>query len=505
MARQGLDVKKCEEILRLKKLGFGKRRIARTLELHRNTVSKYFDDDRGAERKSYVIAKKAPSLSFLEKTCGEARWQNQIDWQAVRGEILSGVPVSIIFEELVSQNKVMVQYPAFWKQLQKNAPLLKATMVRVFKPGSRTEIDYCDGINILDLATGELLKTELFVGVLCSSRYTFAEFTLSQKSEDFLSSHVRMFDYFGGVSQVLSPDNLKSAVTKAHRYDPVLNPAYTKLATHYAFAVVPARVRTPQDKAIVERTIQIFQRWFFMLIRNRVFTSLIELNNCLREHLIIFNQRRHRVFGKSRLEMFDAEKAHLMALPKDRYLVSHHHQAKLSRDCHLIFDQNFYSAPNQLRGLYLDLWVTENTVEVYHKQERVAFHPRSKTSNKFVTDNTHYPPEHQAYLEEDIATVKAWSGAIGSETEKLISELLSGPYPLRFLRRSQSILQLSKKYSKPALEMAIGTANRFNQKTAQYIERVLKQNNMAAKQKLGGEPIRREFNPHLRGIGKIIH
>ncbi len=268
MAGQELDLKLIEEISRLKGLGFTKRKVARCLSVHRNTVKKYWDDN--ARPKTA-----APPKSQEQNS--EESWASNIDWPKTRDEVLSGVPVSILYEENLS--KIPVTYSAFWKQLQRRAPCLAATMVRIFPPGSRTEIDYCDGIDLLDLTTGELVKTELFVGVLCSSRYTFAEFTLSQKSEDFLTSHVRMFEYFGGVTEVVSPDNLKSAVTKAHRYDPVINPAYTRLASHYGFAVVPARVRTPRDKAIVERTIQIFQRWFFFRVRHRAFTSLVELIN----------------------------------------------------------------------------------------------------------------------------------------------------------------------------------------------------------------------------------
>jgi hypothetical protein len=452
-------------------------------------VSKYFDGDELA----------AVAVTPVD---GPA-WVDGVDWQVVRDEILKGIPISILFEELFEQKKVPVQYPAFWKQLQRRAPNLKSTMVRVFAPGSRTEIDYCDGINIFNKLTGESIKTELFVGVLCSSRYAFAEFTLSQRSEDFLSSHVRMLEYFGGSAQVVSPDNLKSAVTKAHRYDPVLNPAYTKLATHYGFAVVPARVRRPQDKAIVERTIQIFQRWFFMRVRNRTFTSLIELNACLKEHLVIFNQKRHRIFGRTRAEMFEDERAHLMALPKDQYQVSTHAKAKLSRDCHLVFEKNYYSAPHALRGLELDVWASDKSVEIYHQGERVSFHPRYKGHGKYVTTAAHYPPEHQAYLEEDILNLKNWAENIGPFTKALVTDLLSGPYPLRYLRRAQSVLHLSRKYSKADLEAGVQVAAHFNQKTTQYIERVMKQKNQ--KMARGGESISREFNPNLRGLDEILH
>jgi transposase len=507
MARMGLNMKIVDEVLRLHRLGLKKRKIARALGIHRDTVTKYLElseaavvpVDGGALAEQRLSFTSAPPLQPPE-------WHETLNWQKVRDDYQQGVPLNILHAELFASNHAPVTYPAFWKMLQKKAPTLKTTMVKVFAPGSRIEIDYCDGIHLTHPITGEKIETEFFVGVLCCSRYTFAEFTLSQKSGDFLNSHVRMFNFFGGVSQIVTPDNLKSAVTKAHRYDPVINPAYTKLATHYNFAVEPARVRRPQDKAVVERTIQIFQKWFFMVVRNRVFTSLIELNSCLREHLVLFNQKIHRVFKRSRLEMFESERGHLVQLPKDAYLVQTHHRAFLSRDCHLSFDSSFYSAPYHLRGLTLDVWATENSVEIYHDGTRVAFHVRSKSHGKFVTENTHYPEAQQAYLEEDVIKMKSWSQAIGAHTSTLIHELLSGAYPLKHLRRAQGILALSQKHSKPLLEFACENANRFNQKTIRYIERVMKQNQSNFRRiETGGEPIARGFNPYLRGVDDPVH
>lgn len=290
-------------------------------------------------------------------------------------------------------------------------------------------------------------------------------------------------------------------MTKAHRYDPVINPAYTRVAEYYGFAVVPARVRTPRDKAIVERTIQIFQRWFFYKVRNQQFTSLVELNKCLRENLVLFHQKMHRTFRRTRLEMFEQEKEHLIRLPAVPYQVATFSQAKLGRDCHLSLDYNFYSAPHRLRGLVLDVWKTPRTVEIYHQAERVALHPRSKTKGKFITEITHYPPAHQAYLEEDVVRAKERASKVGPETSRLVDELFSGKYPLQYLQRCQGIVALSWRYAPEALERAAKVANQFNQKTIHYLVRVIKQ----GPQRKEAEPLIREFNPHLRGINKFYH
>ena len=303
MAAEVLAMAKQDEIRRLKKAGMKDRAIARALGCSRKTIKKYLQEELSAQP-CLIEAKSRVPVATAEAT--PESWQDLVAWDKVIHEVRSGTPLKVLWEELFEGGKVPVEYPGFWKQFRRRFPELPQSMHRVFAPGSRIEI--------LDPVTGELLSTQLFVGVLCHSRYAFAEFTFTQKSADFLASHVRMFECFGGTAQLLSPDNLKSAVTKAHRYDPVINPAYTRLATHYDVAVVPARVRTPKDKAIVERTIQIFQRWFYFRVRHRTFTSLIELNACLKDHLVLFHAKKHRIFRRNRIEMFESERSHLRAL-----------------------------------------------------------------------------------------------------------------------------------------------------------------------------------------------
>jgi hypothetical protein len=374
-------------------------------------------------------------------------------------------------------------------------------MVRVFKPGERCEIDYCDGIDILDPVSGEIKTTELFVGVLCQSRYAFAEFTWSQKSSDFLGSHVNMFKYFSGTPQVVSPDNLKSAVTKAHRYDPEVNPAYTRLAAHYGIAVVPARVKTPQDKAIVERTIQIFQRWFYSLVRNKTFTSLFELNKSLKFYLEIFNNKIHRIFKRSRKEMFVEEQKSLQVLPLNDFEVASYKKAKLSRDCHLILESNFYSAPYYLREKELDIWYSSKTVEIFFESQRVAVHKKVTGEGKFCTDVSHYPETHKAYAEEDIQALIEKSKCIGVNTENLIYKLLNSPTPYKYFRRSQGIIALSWKYSKILLEEACEAGLRFNNTSPRYLEGVIRMRKGVRRKE--EDPIKRQKNEYLRGVNNI--
>jgi transposase len=205
MARRPTSMNKQTEITRLKSLGLKERAIARTLKMSRKTVRKYLTEQ--------------PPVLAVES-------EQRFSWEEIiTDHQVNDVPIQVLWEELKENDKTSWSYSYFWKQFQKKAPSSSpVTMIRHHVSGERAEIDYCDGIDILDPVTGELAKTHLFVGVLCRSRYTYAEFSFSQKSADFLNSHVRMFKFFGGVPRQLAPDNLKSAVNKVHKYDPDINP-----------------------------------------------------------------------------------------------------------------------------------------------------------------------------------------------------------------------------------------------------------------------------------------
>lgn len=485
MAGRSLHMVKIEEITRLLSLGLSVRAIARALKCSRKTIHKYIQQSLAP-----------PSVLAIGEKQDEG-WPASLNWDDLHAQFKLGVPLQILWEELFESSKIPIQYPGFWKQFTKRFPELPKTMVRHFAPGERVEIDYCDGIDVLDPGTGEILKTQLFVGVLCYSRYVFAEFSWSQKSEDFLRSHANMFSAFGGVPHTVAPDNLKSAVTKTHRYDPDINPAYCRLAQHYNIAVTPARVAHPKDKAIVERTIQIFQKWFYFRVRKRTFTSIIELNQMLKDHIKIFHEKNHRIFRKTRNELFKKEKEYLLPLPEETYSVSTHKKAKLHHDCHLQFEYNFYSAPWTLRGKVLDVWTTHNILEIYNGTERVALHSRLRgKGGGFITDKRHYPPEHQAYLEITPSFLRKKAKRIGENTAMVLERLFRDTHPLRHLRRAQGIVALATKYSEIELERASETALVFEKLTVPLLEKLIKGQKIKKANQL---PLFRGENPHLRG------
>jgi len=474
MARRPTSMNKQTEITRLKSLGLKERAIARTLKMSRKTVRKYLTEQ--------------PTVLAVES-------ELRFSWEEIiTDHQVNDVPIQVLWEELKENDKTSWSYSYFWKQFQKKAPSSSpVTMIRHHVSGERAEIDYCDGIDILDPVTGELAKTHLFVGVLCRSRYTYAEFSFSQKSADFLNSHVRMFKFFGGVPRQLAPDNLKSAVNKVHKYDPDINPAYQRLAHHFNLAVVPARVRTPKDKAIVERSIQIFQKWFYKKVRKKTFTSLQELNKALHEHLVVFNNKKHRILGCSRSEAFEVERSDLAPLPEVEFTVRTHKRATLHHDCHLQFETNFYSAPWIHREKELDVWSSENKLEIFFDGSLVAQHARSKGKNKVITNKDHYPPAHRAYLEITPQYLIEKSKASGVNVHALIESLMSGPYPLKHLRRAQGIVGLIKKYPLEQFDYACEQALLLNRPYIRFIEAMAKKPPYKS-----SELPKRESNPYLR-------
>jgi transposase len=192
--------------------------------------------------------------------------------------------------------------------------------MKIFRqPGHSVEVDYSgNSLEINNPATGEITKVELFVGALTYSSYFYAEFTYTQKLDDFIDSQVRMFEYFGGVPEFVVPDNCLTAVTKAEKHDVKLNESYHDMCKHYKAIVDPARVRRPQDKPVVEKSVDIIQKDFFPRVRSRTFTSLHELNQAMRGYLEERMKVTMRERNKSRLELFSEEKVLLRALPDHR-------------------------------------------------------------------------------------------------------------------------------------------------------------------------------------------
>lgn len=360
------------------------------------------------------------------------------------------------------------QYTQFCEHYRRWLGKLDYVMRQEHRAGEKLFVDYADGLAITDPKTGEMIPTQLFVAVWGASNYSYAEASLSQELPSWIASHVRALQYFGCVPRVLVPDNLKSGVTKACFYDPEINPTYAELAVHYGTAVLPAKVRKPRYKASVENGVLVSKRWILAVMRHRTFFSLAEMNAAVRELLETLNTRAMRKLKKSRRQVFEElDRPAALRLPDRPYQFAEWAKARVNIDYHVEVDRHYYSVPFRLIREQLDVRMTAATVEVFHKGERVAAHPRSYVAHKPTTLKEHMPADHRRYAEWTPSRMLEWAGKTGPATAQLAGKILaSKAFPEQGYRAVLGILRLGRTYGAGRLEAACARALRFG--TASY-------------------------------------
>ena len=283
-----------------------------------------------------------------------------------------GVTLHLLWEEYREANPKGYAYSQFCVIYGRWAQKLKPSMRQVHRAGEKTFIDFSGKRpELTDPRTGTTKPVELFVAALGASGYTYAEATPSQKLADWISVHIRMVEFFGGSSRIWVPDQLKSAITLSCRYEAGVNRTYQDEAEHYGAVVIPARPRKPKDKAKIEATVLLAQRWLLARIRNHTFFSLADLNGAIRKLLLELNQRPMQKLRVSRLELYERlDRPALQPLPTDRYEQAEWKGCRANIDYHVTVDHHPYSVPYQLIQETLEARYTASIVEVYHKGRR---------------------------------------------------------------------------------------------------------------------------------------
>lgn len=339
----------------------------------------------------------------------------------------------------------------------------KRSMRQTYRAGEKVFVDY-SGTTVpvlVNRLTGEIAQAEIFVAVLGASSYSYAEATWTQKLPDWLSSHVRAFEFFGGVPELEVPDQLKSAVSKACRYEPELNPSTLEMIRHYGIAMLPARPYSPKDKAKVEGGVLIVQRWILARLRHQTFFSLSDLNATIRKLLEDLNQRPFKKQEGSRRSQFESiEKPALKPLPATRYEYARWEAAKVHVDYHLEIEKHFYSVPHALVGQKVDIRISASTIEVFQKLRRLASHPRCfHRKYGYSTLPDHMPKSHREHLEWSPGRFLQWGNEIGPRTRDMVRYVLENrPHPEHGYRSCLGLLSLSRKCGQERLEAACARA-----------------------------------------------
>jgi len=466
-------MRKTKEVLRLKyDCGISEREIARSCSISRSTVADYI-------RRAAAAGLNWNEASVLTQTQLEERLfptehvpssvkrpppDCEYIYEQLRTYRKFNLTLSQLWLEYKDRHSDGYQYTQFCEHYWRWRKKLDYCMRQEHRGGEKLFIDYSDGLSIVDALTGELTLTQLFIAVWGASNYTYAEATLSQTLADWIGSHRRAFEYFGCVPRVLVPDNLKSGVSKACKYEPDLNPTYNDMAEHYGCAVLPARPRKPRDKAKVEAGVLIAQRWILAVLRHRTFYSLAELNTAIRECLERLNTRPLRQAKKSRRELFvTMDRPNALPLSLRPYEYAEWYKAKVHLDYHIEVDRHYYSVPYQLLHERLDIRLTAVIVEALYKGERVAAHVRSHVKGGYTTLPEHMPPEHRYYAEWNPARFIQWAGKTGESTARLVEKILSTrPYPEQGYRSCLGIIRLVRDYESARVEAAANRALKYN-------------------------------------------
>lgn len=399
------------------------------------------------------------------------------DWVVVQAELLRpGVTLELLHQEYLQAHPnglLYSQFCAHYRRFRARRPL---SMRQEHVAGDKQFIDYSGKKpSYLDPQTGERVECELFVAVLGASNYTYAEATATQRREDFLRSHLRAQAYFGGTSRLWVPDNLRSGVTKACRYEPTLQRDYEEMAMHYGAAVLPARPRKARDKAKVEVGVQIAQRWILARLRNVRCFSLVELNQHITRLLEDLNNRPMRVYKCSRKELFDkVERDHLRPLPTYPFVLCEHKEARVHIDYHVELCGHFYSVPYSFVGKLVRIRATATTVEVLFDSQRIASHVRSQVRGRHTTDPAHMPKAHQKHAEWSPGRILNFAATIGPHTASLCRAILEDRrHPEQGYRSCLGLCRLGSRYDKERVEAACARAYAAGARSYKSVQAIL--------------------------------
>lgn len=486
MANKRIEIMDIKQILQLKVAGKSNRFIGEVLGRSRNTINDYIklfkQFDQSLEELSLLplseLAKLLETLKTKKETPKDKRYENL---EKQKQKYLSdlkrvGATYQTIWYQYRESFPKGYGYTQFKKHLKELSQSKEYSMPLSHKYGDKLFIDFTGKkLPVVNSETGEIKEMEVFVAVLGGSNYTYVEACASQNSENFIRCSINCLEYMGGVPEALVPDNLKAAVTKASKYEAIINRQYQSLALHYDTVVYPTRAAKPQDKALVEGAVKlVYQRIFFHLSK-QTFFSLSELNEALHKLLEDYNGRTFYKQSESRLERFiRAEKDLLKPLPPHRFEPRTVKRAKVQKNCHVWLNAHYYSVPYSYMGKYVQVHFNSRTVEVYYNYERIAIHKHCEQPWTYTTIKDHMPTQHQFVMDWNPKRFIAWGKKIGTSTGAYIEKVLAKKsYPEQAYKSCVGILNLAKKYSSERLENACARGLQYEKYSYRTVERIL--------------------------------
>lgn len=402
------------------------------------------------------------------------------DWARVHLELRrKHVTLMLLWEEHRELHPDGYAYTQFCEYYRRFAKRVDVVMRFSHKAGERMFVDYAGStIPLWDETRSRVVnQAEVFVSVLGASSLIYAEATKSQELLYWTSAHDHAFSYYGGVPELVVCDNLLSGVTKTSRYEPAVNATYLEMAEHYGCAILPTRPRKPRDKAKVESGVLVVSRWILARLRDERFTSIGEANVAIARLVERVNNRPFKVLDGSRRSVFEAiDRPALRALPAHPYDFATWRKAKVGLGYHVeAADRHYYSVPYRLAGEQVEVRLGAQTVEFFHRGQRVAAHPRSFQRFGYTTDPAHMPDAHRRYLEWTPERIVAWAKKTGPNAAALVERVMvERPHPEQGFRSCVGIIRLAQNYGPERLEAACARALAIHSHTYSSVASILK-------------------------------
>lgn len=453
-----------KEVLRLSGLGINNSQIAAALGCSRTTVISVLKKagEKGlAHPKTEKMSNREIGALLFPREKGKPEYKMP-DYDYIHQEMTkSGMTLQLLWFEYcdacTENGEIPYQLTQFKKYYRDYVVQTKATMHINRRPGELLEVDWAgQTASVIDTDTGEIIPAYIFVATLPYSGYSYVEAFFTEKSEDWVTAHVNAYQFFGGVTRILVPDNLKTGVDSVTRSETVLNRVYQEMAQHYDTAVIPARVRKPKDKASVEGSVGVISNWILAAIRNQQFLSLRELNITIRQKLHSFNHKPFQKKDGSRATLFAEERLFLQPLPEKPYEYAIWKVSTVQYNYHISVDSQNYSVPFEYIKRKVDVRLTKNVVEVFSDGDRICSHARLHgRPNQYSTQEAHMPPNHKKHMQWNGDRFRSWAKKMGASTAAVIEVFLTThKVEQQGYKACMALLKLADKYTPERLEAA---------------------------------------------------
>jgi transposase len=485
MAGQRIDIMDVRQLIQLKIKGWSNRKIAEFMEVSRNTVNTYIQifSNRAQDLIELLELSDAQLLDFFPQvdrnTDAERYGYLSSRFEYYRSELTkTGATLQTLWHEYQRECPDGYRYTQFVHHYRKWNKKTRSSGILVHRAGAELFIDFAGKkLSYTDMESGKQVPVEVFVAIRPWSQLTYARAIPSQQRDDLVECLVGCLNQLGGVPQAIVSDNLKSVVSKGHKYAPVINKTLKDVALHYNCVVNPARPYHAQDKALVENAVNLVYQRIYYPLNKQTYFSLASLNQAIEERMVAYNDYPFQNRPTTRMQEFvHLEQAALQPLPSTPYQIRYYKRAKVQKISHVYVgaDRNYYSVPHRFVGQQVEVQYNATVVEVFFNAERIAHHRRSYRPGHYTTVADHMPSTHQAYNSWNPQWFEKQAERIGPHTRTYISRLMGQyAYPEIGYKQAQGILQLAKHAGHERVERACERANTYHKASYRIVENII--------------------------------